>query len=117
LINSNQSVGLIHDLWNLDKHGKLNRQSRSGIFPRIVELTVALRVVAEVVPFGAPLVQFDLTGNRSVQEMNAGAGKVQLVGDIVDQNGNHIADLTGTCEAAINAWTALMIQAGVPIKP
>ena len=33
LINTNKDVALIHDLWNIDKHGELNRPPRSGVPP------------------------------------------------------------------------------------
>src|ERR1035437_8922319 len=34
LIDSNKDVAIVHDSWNLDKHGKLDR-SRSGLYPRL----------------------------------------------------------------------------------
>lgn len=36
LIDSVREVAIVHDLWNLDKHGKLDR-SRSKLYPRMVE--------------------------------------------------------------------------------
>src|SRR3954464_8134261 len=37
LINTNKDVALIHDLWNIDKHGELNRPPRSGVPPKTSE--------------------------------------------------------------------------------
>ncbi len=33
LINTNRDVAIIHDLWNLDKHGQLDHTPRSGHSP------------------------------------------------------------------------------------
>jgi hypothetical protein len=35
LIISDKDVGIIHDLWNLDKHGELEHGSRSKLWPRL----------------------------------------------------------------------------------
>src|SRR5205823_4226020 len=37
LIGGNRDAAIIHDLWNLDKHAELNRPSRSGLSPRLLQ--------------------------------------------------------------------------------
>src|SRR4051812_43588137 len=38
LIDSNRAVGMIHDLWNVDKHFQLTRPPRSGTQPALRDI-------------------------------------------------------------------------------
>jgi hypothetical protein len=40
LIDNNNAVGLIHDLWNVDKHAELTRKPRSGSVPRLKDVSL-----------------------------------------------------------------------------
>ena len=37
LMDSNRDAAIIHDLWNLDKHGGPSHDSKSGLSPRLLQ--------------------------------------------------------------------------------
>lgn len=109
LIDSHRDVAIIHDLWNLDKHYKLTRASRSKLSPRISGYSRGARFDGqswlEETPDG---------GLRS-----AGPGQVEHVTDakIVDENGNHIGNLYEIAQSAVEQWTAAFQRAGAKLPP
>ncbi len=109
LINSNSDVAIVHDLWNLDKHGAL-KKSRSGLFPRLGS-PPATSLVMKAGPSGQqPMVNIPLFGS-SIQA-NAGAS-LRVVATVVDKDGNVIGNLEAICERAIEAWEAEFKKSGV----
>jgi len=114
LINNNKdSVALVHDLWNLDKHGKFDRETRSGHTPKLQNLHTALKMTAS-------------PGGRSSVAMNLRTGEVTLKGeghamtlvaDVVDEHGTRLGRLDEICERAADLWYKEMESAGVPMHP
>lgn len=114
LINSNQSVALVHDLWNLDKHCELQRPSRSKVTPRVVGLQTALSVQVSPNPssnrrVSTRSVVVSAQSNETVQI------SYRIVGRILDERGNDLGDFLDTCELAVAAWEVVMRRSGVPI--
>lgn len=117
LIDGNFDVGTIHDLWNIDKHSKLNRPPRSGHTPKLNGLKQNLQVSTGSAngPSSASFTMDPITGKMKVQ--TTGGGKVTLVIDaeIVDENGELMGDFVGICERATSAWESALANVGVPI--
>ena len=111
LINSNNAVALIHDLWNVDKHGKLTSPPRSGRVPRLVNLKTTMRVTTN----STVQVMLVPTQDGGWKPQTDGNGSVALVltGRIVDENDNDLGEFVATCEQAAEAWQQELHRAGV----
>lgn len=106
LIDSNRDVAIVHDLWNLDKHGKLSR-SRSGLFPKTMyppHSAVVLKggeAGAVTIPvFGGPI-------------QARGSASLRIVASVLDKDGNPLGELEDICEKAVAAWEAEFNKAGL----
>jgi hypothetical protein len=115
LIDSNRDVGIIHDLWNRDKHFEL-KKSRSGFFPEIRNISRAASVSTQPKAGSWVMMTFDpATG----QVETRGDGKVELVvdADVVDSTGARLGRLTKIAERAISEWETAMLAAGIAVPP
>lgn len=115
LINSNRSVALIHDLWNVDKHAELNSPPRSGSIPKLQGTTTALVVSASGAGSGAFFSMDPFTGKMTTGTTGGGTVSVSLVAQIVDPHGNMLGDFQTVCVEAAEAWEAEIRKAGVPL--
>ena len=113
LIDSDKNVALIHDLWNTDKHAKLNRP-RSGHRPRIEGLSKTLCLSTGANANSSVVFVIDpLTGEMKVQTEGGGSANLQVTGRVVDENGSHLGELAEICEKATAAWEKELIRIGV----
>ncbi len=114
LINNNASVALIHDLWNIDKHGKLTYPPRSGLTPKLLDLKTKMRVRAR----SSVQIMFVPTADGGWLPQTDGDGTVELglMGRIVDETGREIAEFLTTCEKAAEAWQQELERSGVPAQ-
>lgn len=116
LINSNMAVALVHDLWNVDKHGVLNSAPRSGITPRLVRLRKTLSISSGTgAGCGASYKIDPLTGKAILQTIGGGSAAIVITGQIVDEFGAVKADFLTTCVEAVEAWEHVIADAGVVI--
>lgn len=113
LIDSNRDVGIIHDLWNRDKHFELNR-SRTRLFPEIRNIARAARLSTQARAGSFVAMTLD---PRTGQPRAHGDGKVELVvsADVVDSTGARLGDLIEIAERAIAGWETALIAAGVAV--
>jgi hypothetical protein len=115
LIDSDREVAIVHDLWNLDKHGELGR-SRSKLYPRLAEppsSSLVLKAEART-----PKPRFELFvpifGGAIGPRMRIHDGaSLRIVARVVDKDGNHLGDLEAICEKAVAAWEAEFRKAGL----
>jgi hypothetical protein len=113
-INGNRDAAIIHDLWNLDKHAELNRDSRSGLSPRLLQdahTTLTLKGGGEV----PPMVTIPLFGGGATQAQ--GEASLRIVATVVDKDGKPIGDLEAICLKAVAAWEAEFVKAGMTLVP
>jgi hypothetical protein len=115
LIDCNRDVGLIHDLWNRDKHFDL-KQSRTGQFPEIRNISRSARLTTQAQAGSFVAMTID---PRAGQLKTHGDGKVELVidADVVDLNGARIGALLEIGERAVGAWEAALAAVGVIVPP
>ena len=115
LIDSNQDVAIIHDLWNRDKHCDLEK-SRSKLFPEVRNVIRAARLTTQSQAGSWVAMTMD---PRTGQLKTHGDGKVELVIDaeVFDSTGARVGDLTKIAERAVAAWEQALIAAGVSIPP
>jgi hypothetical protein len=116
LIDSNRDVALVHDLWNLDKHGRLTHP-RSGCTPRLTGLVQALetRGITPDVPSDSSVsFTYSLETGEMVQ-MTSDGGVAELVvnATVEDENGNDIGQLQDICRRAIDVWESELIEVGL----
>ena len=108
LINNNQDVAIIHDLWNLDKHAELNRPSRSGLSPRFQSPPVAA-----IVPKDSSFVlDFKMVDGRLQSQVN-----LRIAAIVVDEHGNSLGSLEDIALRAVTAWEAELVRTGVTLNP
>jgi hypothetical protein len=113
LINSNRDVGLIHDLWNRDKHGG-SRGTRSGLDPELRNIMRELVLATGDAAGSSVSMSFDPRTGQMVVE---GDGKAELVidADIVDRSGTRVGGLIEVAERATTAWEQLLTATGVSV--
>jgi hypothetical protein len=116
LINNNQAVALIHDLWNIDKHAELDKPPRSGHTPKLQGLQKSLSISAGTEAGAAAFVSMDpRTGKITTDTSGGGTVQLALVAQIIDENGNVLGDFTNICTLAISEWGKALSAAGVPL--
>ena len=116
LINTNKSVALIHDLWNIDKHAELNSSPRSGCTPKIQGITTALAISAGTEAGGGAFFSMDpRTGKVTTGTSGAGTVQLALIAQITDELGSNLGDFTQICTEAAEAWAVTLRTAGVPL--
>jgi hypothetical protein len=115
VLNTCREAALIHDLWNSDKHGGLDRAPRSGVTPQITDLRKALRLTSGTTAGSGAFFTMDpRTGEMQVGGTGGGSATHTVTARIVDEHGNHLGELEDICKAALDAWIAAMNVAGVP---
>jgi hypothetical protein len=115
LINSNKSVALIHDLWNVDKHVEL-RTPRSGSRPALRNLRTTFVLSSGEEPGSSVRMTLDMrSGTWIKQTRGGGDAGFALTGEIVDGNGAVVGEYLDTCKQAISAWEATLRTAGVAV--
>ena len=86
LIDSNRSVAIVHDLWNVDKHGELDKKPRSGIIPE-------LRNHMTLLHFGTSDGPMSFQLDPSTGQMNNHGGKLTIFADVYNESGTKIGRL------------------------
>lgn len=111
LIDSNRDVGLIHDLWNRDKHFDLDR-SRTGLFPELRNIARMARLSTKADAGSWIAISLD---PRTGQLRRHGDGTAEVVidADVVDSKGIRLGGLIDISERAIAEWEAALTVAGV----
>jgi hypothetical protein len=115
LIDSNRDVAIIHDLWNLDKHGELDRPSRSGLSPRFQQpahTTLERKITNSEETL---IVAISISKGGRVHPFEGTNAKITAT--VVDSDGNMLGDLDPICLRAVAAWEAEFIKAGLKIVP
>ncbi|MCC7427439.1 MAG: hypothetical protein IT557_11065 [Alphaproteobacteria bacterium] len=116
LINTNRSVALIHDLWNVDKHAELTSRPRSGHVPKLRDIGQVARLSTGTSPDSGGFVTIDpRTGRLVTGSSGSGSATLTLVATIADESDNFLADFEATCSEAIVAWEKELRAAGVPL--
>ncbi len=111
LIDSNREVAVVHDLWNLDKHGKLDR-SRSGLYPIWKDpprSAIELKCGPGTPESGISVEFF----SGSVQ--TTGDVGVSIVATVADKDGNVLGSFEKICEKAVDGWKVEFKKVGLNI--
>lgn len=115
VLNQCHEAALVHDLWNSDKHGGLDRLPRSGITPKVAGLRKALVLSSGTTAGSSAFFTMDPRTGKMEMGGTGGGGSVthKITGRVVDEHGNHVGELEDICEKALVAWVAAMKSAGV----
>jgi hypothetical protein len=111
LIDSNKEVAIVHDLWNLDKHGKLDR-SRSGLYPRLENPPRSTMVLKAEPGKPQPMFFIPIGGGGGPIQTKDGAS-LRIVANVVDKDGNPLGSLEDICEKAVGNWEAEFKKVGM----
>jgi len=114
LINSNSDVAIVHDLWNIDKHAKLNQLSRSGKIPKLIKLSQNLKLSTGVGKNSSVEISFDpKTGKQSMKTTGDASATLNIDAEIIDENNNLLGNLSSICNNAISSWENELKNVGV----
>jgi len=108
LINSNRDVAIVHDLWNLDKHGEL-KKSRSGLFPHFLH-PPHTSIVLKGGAGKQPMLQIPVFGGP--MQVKDGAS-LRISASVIDKDGNALGDFENICEKAVDAWETEFKKVGL----
>lgn len=107
-------AALVHDLWNSDKHGGLDRPPRSGLTPKVADLQKALVLSSGTAAGSGAFFTMDpRTGKTEIGGSEGGSVAHKITGRVVDEHGNHLGELEDICEKALEAWVEAMKSAGL----
>lgn len=115
LINNNRAVALVHDLWNIDKHAVLSKPPRSGHQPKIENLRKGLHITTTKTGGSAVFSINPRTGSIRTDAANGGSIQLAVTGQVVDESGAFLGDLTAICSEAVVEWEKVLSEAGVPL--
>ena len=112
LINNNHAVGVLYDLWNVEKHFKLDRKPRSGVTPRLLIHGQEIVIGGGGASSSSIILDTHLGGFNVVP---TGDVRMRLVADVVDESGNIVGDFEKLCLEAANAWQAELAAVGINV--
>jgi hypothetical protein len=103
---------VIQDLSNNDKHGYPPRSgSHSGKSPHLTEIHRVMRLQTQAKEGSAITMAI---GPGGVPEfIGDGSAKAVVTGQIVDNSGNHVADLYEVATKAVEVWERLLVDLGL----
>lgn len=118
LINTNQSVAIVHDLWNSNKHfGQNEIESRSKKQPKIQNLKENMVISSGIESGGYSMIQLEPKTGRLITSCgNGGSVHIVINADITDGKNKIIGDLIQICKESIDAWEKLYKKCGIEIK-
>ena len=111
-LKANESVAVIQDLSNNDKHGYPPRNGGfSGKAPRLTNLRRVMRLTTRAGPEGSVAFSIAPSGEQRV----AGTGSANLIvtADVLNSDGTSIGDLYTIQLKAIEAWEQFLRELGV----
>ena len=114
LIDSNKDVAIIHDLWNLDKHAELNRPSRSGLSPRLLQ-PAQTNLTFKGGSSEPSMVTIPIFGDGPIQAQ--GEVSLRITTTVADKDGKPLDDLEAISLRAVAAWEAEFVNAGMTLVP
>lgn len=110
LINNNRDVAIVHDLWNMNKHSKLNRKPRSGSHPRCQNFRRLLGIS------GGQEAMWIISTDGADMKQAKGTGEFVTTADVVDENGEDLGRLDEIAKRAVGAWSEVISAAtGKPV--
>ncbi len=114
LINENRSVAIVHDLWNIDKHGSLSMPPRSGYTPKIQDLRQSMTLATGGSSGSSARVQIDpRTGEMKVETTGGAKVNLTITGDVISEAGDALGDFATICTNAAGAWEKTLVEVGV----
>jgi len=112
LLNNDNSVAIVHDLWNLNKHGSLDRPPRSGFIPRLSEGAIEIGNSLGHVGGGSANDTLVLVGGEFGRALFVGPGgnpvpcRVRV--SVLDEHRNTKGDFLDICCRAISGWNRVL---------
>lgn len=112
IIKNNNDVAVVHDLWNLDKHKRLNTKPRSGFLPTLSKPEISMNTSIPAGATGGVVITLSpQTGKMEV--IQDGSGTVRLELNVEVFNGKKsIGQLSEICSRAIDVWAAEFKRVG-----
>jgi hypothetical protein len=117
LIDSNLSVALVHDMWNVEKHADLNRPPRSEHKPRLSDFRKVASLSSGTEAGSMTYMTFDpVTRQMKAGSTGGGFAGLAIHAQFLDSDtGAVLGDFVQICEQAVDAWEKELRLAGVPI--
>jgi hypothetical protein len=116
VLNTNRAPAIVHDLWNIDKHGALDRKPRSGVLPKLVGLTQVMELSTGTEPGAFVSYTMDpRTGKMELQASGGASASLVLHAEVQDEAGNDLGSLVQLCEEAVGVWESCIRSVGAPL--
>lgn len=112
VFRSSNSLALLTDIWNLEKHGAPDRNGGfSGKSPHIADVhrEMVLTTGSQGVWTGI------MVGMNGAVKFGDGTAVARLDGDILDGQGTRIAGLRDCIDDALTAWESLLLNFGLSV--
>ena len=109
-----KALQIIHDLWNTDKHAGSSRISRSGLWPTLKEINSSLQLSTK--PEKGPSIGLTFNANGTPKILGNGTARVVISADVLDKEGNIVADFYKIALDAVAAWETVLRNFDVNIE-
>lgn len=113
ILNKHKNAAVIHDLWNIDKHGKLNKKPRSGSIPRIEKPSTVLSITGGTEANSAAVFSMSLTTGE-ITTSSSGSGKLSIELSAKVFTGTRLlGELKDIAVSATDAWEKECLRLGI----
>jgi hypothetical protein len=112
-----KDCAIIHDLWNIDKHGRLDRKARSGYAElKFEKPSMALNISAGTDANSGVLFTHDLRSGK-MEVLTEGSGRADLKLSANVFNGKVLlGELSDIARRALEGWKKELLRAGAIIS-
>jgi hypothetical protein len=115
VINSSREAAIVHNLWNIEKHGVLDRSPRSGFTPRIGPISQELLNPNATKTDGIQI-KANSYGGADFANLSGEKLIARVRAKVLDDQNSEVGDIVNICELAISAWSAAFRSAGAPVS-
>lgn len=110
-IRSDQSVAIIQDLWNRDKHPEL-KKSWSGLYPELRDVTRVMQLQTQAKK-GSISGVFLNPSTMKLESYGDGQASLVIHGEVFDKDEQKVGDFNRIVKRAVNAWEQMLRRSGV----
>lgn len=114
VVRANNSLGIVKDLSNNDKHGYPPRDGgRSRVSPKLSDIGRVMRLSTGGGARSSGAMTLGAGGVPKIRSSGSGFGRALITGAVIDKNGNRLGDLYEIELDAVTALERLMADLGV----
>jgi hypothetical protein len=113
-VESSIELKVIHDLWNAEKHADSRRNSRSGLFPIIKDISGNLQL--KTMPAKGSTISLTFNSDGTPNIHGKGSAKVIITGEIYGKDAMKIGNFHEIALKAVAIWEDVLVKFGIKLN-